>query len=151
MGLFDYFRRRRERESAVAGLELTAEPSRSRTPARRASEPAGGTKGAEALEGAGIDLAQLGQIGRMIAQAAREGTFQVHVGEPEQLDPSGGGDLREEILAIMDRHGIDAEADRDGQVDASQLPAMQQEILELLSDSGIGNAGARASPDSRAA
>ncbi len=98
MGLFDYFRRRRERESAVASLELTAEPSRSAAPPTP-SETAAATEGAEALETDGIDLAQLGQIGRMIAQSAREGTVQVHVGEPQELD------LREvdleELLAYL--------------------------------------------------
>jgi len=136
VGLFDYFRRRRERECAVAGLELTAEPSRSAAPLTP-SEPAAGTEGTETLETAGIDLAQLGQLGRMIAQSAREGTVQVHVGEPQELDLSGGGNLREEIITIMDRHGIDAAADLDSQIDATRLPAMQQEILEAVARQGV--------------
>jgi hypothetical protein len=109
VGPFDYFRRRRERESATAGLELAPdEPTAAAPPAVGAGsgDAAPSEEAVEALESAGIDLAQLGQIGQMILEAAREGNIQVHIGEPQALDLSDV-ELPAEVVELAERDGID--------------------------------------------
>ncbi len=82
MGLFDYFARRRERESAVGGLSTSADLSQRASPT-----PAGeGASQRTATAAAGADLAQLARIGTLIAQAAKEGGIQVHQGSPEEIE-----------------------------------------------------------------
>lgn len=149
VGLLDYFRRRRERESAVPGLEVSAGTSEQVAPLAPSPAPGEGAAEAEAdaLGAAGVDLAQLGQIGVMIAQAARQGNIQVHVGEPQEINLRGGAELGEEIKDIMRRHGLDPDT-QTADVDASQLPAMQREILDALTRQGIDLApGPTDSPD----
>ncbi len=135
MGLFDFFRRRRERESATAGLAMDPSQQLSST-----SDPGAGatSQDRDAVDVAGetYDLAALGQIGALIAQAAREGNIQVHQGTPQEIDLRGTG-LREELLGIMQAHGIDAESGSGQQIDASQVPGMQQQILDALSQQGV--------------
>ena len=140
MGLFDYFRRRRERESAVAGLDVGADPSQqvssSASGGEASAKPADQQDLTAAIEAGGFDLAQLGQIGALITQAAREGNIQVHQGTPQEIDLRGTG-LREEILGIMSTHGIDAEAGSGQQIDASEVPDMQEQILDALRQAGV--------------
>ena len=90
MGLFDYFRRRRERESAVPSLEITP-------PSTQVQPLSGETDASQAAQAAGVDLAQLGQIGQMIAEAARSGNIQIQQGDsvevdgPQTIDLQGSG------------------------------------------------------------
>ena len=135
MGFLDYFRGRRRRERALGGLELTVEPSAQAPPlsqATGAESPA--VAGGEA---AGLGLAQLGQIGAMIAKATREGTIQVHQGELQAAATPGVG-LQEEMLGIMRRYGLEpGTATPPQQVDPSQMAAMQQEIIEAIGRQGV--------------
>lgn len=134
MGLFDMFKRRRDRESATHGLSLGDQPSQQVKPMS-----AGGGLGRPAqttpTQQQGFDLNQLGQIGALIAQAAQQGDIQVHQGTPQEIDLRGTG-LREEILGIMAQHGIDAGGGAQ-QIDAGTVPEMQQQILEALSQHGV--------------
>ena len=143
MGLFDYFRRRRQRESAVADLSLTADPSeqvQSMSVGGDLQPQSPGVFGQPGQSGAiqpgAIDFAQLGQIGAMIAQAAQSGNIQIQQGEAQTIDLRGSG-LREQILGIMEQHGIDASPGSGQQIDAGQIPGMQQEILDALSQAGV--------------
>lgn len=135
MGLFDYFRRRRERESAVPSLEITP-------PSTQVQPLSGETDASQAVQAAGVDLAQLGQIGQMIAEAARSGNIQIQQGDsvqldgPQTIDLQGSG-LRDEILGILDQHGIDPDPAAPQQIDASQMPEMQQQIMDAIARQGV--------------
>ena len=136
MGLFDFFRRRRERESAVHDLTVEAAPSQQVEPLSPGGEIDTPQEVEAAMQDGGFDLSQLGQIGAMIAQAAQEGNIQIHQGATQSIDLSDGGALREEIMDIMREHGIDAQAGLTGEIDASRLPAMQQQILDAIGRQG---------------
>jgi hypothetical protein len=138
VGLFDYFRRRRERESAVTSLEVTADASAQvaplgHSPAPGESDPA---RDLGAVQAAGLDLAQLGQIGAMIVEAAKQGQIQVHQGEAQTFDLRGSG-LREEILGILSQHGIDPDVTSTESIDAGQMPEMQRQILDAINRQGV--------------
>jgi hypothetical protein len=135
VGLFDYFRRRRERESAVPSLEVTP-PSTQVRPLAGAGEAEG------VAQAPAIDLAQLGQIGAMIAEAARSGNVQIQQGDSvefggaQTVDLRGSG-LREEIMGIMERHGIDPDPASAQEIDAGQMPEMQMEIIDAIARQGV--------------
>jgi septum formation topological specificity factor MinE len=132
VGLFDIFRRRRERESAIHGLTVEAAPSQQVEPLSPGGQIDSPQEAEAAIQAGGFDLAQLGQIGQMIAQAAHEGSIQIHQGPTQSIDLSDQSALRDEIMEIMSEHGIDAKAGITGEIDASRLPAMQQQILEAI-------------------
>jgi hypothetical protein len=110
-------------------------------------EPPSGAGSEQAEEGPGppgVDLAQLAQIGQMVAEAARSGNFQVQQGEPPALDLSGaqtidlrGSGLREEIVGILEAHGIDPDPASPQEVDASTMPEMQRQILDAIARQGV--------------
>lgn len=135
MGLFDYFKRRRERESAVESIEITAEPSAQVEPlsASFGDDPEAPP---QANLADGLGLAELGQIGKLIAQAANEGNIQVHMGEPQTIDMQGT-DLGEEIKGILAQYGVDPQATSAEGIDASQMPQMQQQILDAITRQGL--------------
>jgi hypothetical protein len=143
VGLLDYFRRRRQRESAVSGLSVSADPSPQLQAMSAAGEPqpeppdaSGQPQQAGAIQPGALDFAQLGQIGAMMAQAAQSGNIQIQQGEAQTIDLRGS-DLREQILGIMEQHGIDVRPGSGQQIDAGQIPGMQQEILDALSRAGV--------------
>ena len=73
------------------------------------------------LQGLGAmdGLKMLAQLGPMIQQAMASGNVQISQGEPQVLDMRGSG-LREEIIGIMNEHGIDPAAGTANQnIDAS--------------------------------
>jgi hypothetical protein len=124
MGLFDFFKRRRERESAVPEAELDAIEE----------QPVVGqqVEGAQQLP-EGFDLSQLGS---MIQSAIEQGNVTVEQGPTQTIDMRGSG-LREEILGIMQQHGIDAEGGGQESINAGDYPDMQKQILEALSKHGV--------------
>ena len=150
MGVFDIFRRRAERESAL--------PPSASVPGSSASageQPVVGQR-VSGLGDPGFDiqggleaLGGLGGLLSIIQQAARQGNLQVSSNvdveglEPQTVNMQGTG-LREEIFEIMRRHGIDPDSGQAQSVDASAMPRMQQEMLEALSRHGLnfGSAGA---------
>jgi hypothetical protein len=145
VGLSDFFRRRRERESALppaAGADQPAESLGSFASAE--GRPVVGQQ----LGGAQFDptafggdpgladgLAALSQLGPMIQKAIAEGNVQIEHGGSQTIDMRGTG-LREEILGIMQAHGIDAESGS-ASVDASSYGDMQQQLLDALAKHGI--------------
>jgi hypothetical protein len=124
MGLFDFFKRRRQRESAIPEAEIQSQ-----------DQPVVGqqVEGAQQLPG-GIDLSQLGP---MIQSAIAQGNVTVEQGPAQTIDMRGSG-LREEIVGIMKSHGIDAEAgDAQASINAGDYGDMQKQILEALSKHGL--------------
>jgi hypothetical protein len=141
VGLFDFFSRRRQRESAVQppaeGTPLGSFATGEEQPVvggqisgdagfDEFAQLQGATTGAEALTA-------LSQLGPMIQKAIESKNVQIHVGEPQTIDLRGAVGLGDEIREIMARHGIDAtNGSATGNVDASALGEMQQEILAAL-------------------
>jgi hypothetical protein len=122
VGLFDFFKRRREHESALADLsDAVDEPS------------------ASIGEQAPVQPAvQSGDLGAMIQQAVQQGNVQQ---TSQTIDMRGSG-LREEMIEIMKRHGIDpATGATSGPIDAASLPGMQEEMLEALRRRGLDAGG----------
>lgn len=142
MGLGDFFRRRRERESALPQSELSeAQQGALGSFARSEGQPVvgsqvgGGQPDFGSLEG--MDgLAALTQLGPMIQQAMASGNVQIQVGEPQTIDMRGS-DLGAEIKQIMRDHGIDPDGQTGAQVDASAYGDMQRQMLEALARHGI--------------
>lgn len=148
--MFNFFRKRRERESALAASpEAPSEALGSF--ARSEGQPVvgqqlGGTQVGGVGLGGGADLtdalAVLSQLGPMVQQAIAQGNVTVEQGEAQTIDMRDTG-LREDILGIMEQHGIDAEAGTSNQaIDARAYGDMQQQLLETLAKHGIDpNAG----------
>ena len=133
MGLFDFFKRRRERESAVPEAELDAIEQ----------QPVVGqqVEGAQQLPD-GIDLSQLGP---MIQSAIEQGNVTIEQGPSQTIDMRGTG-LREEILGIMKDHGLDP--DKSDEINAGDYGDMQKQILEALSKHGVNVDGSQQPPQS---
>ena len=124
MGMFDFFKRRRDRESAVHLPDTTTPADQ---PVVGSQVPGGGTV-------QGLDLAE---IGTAIQKAFADGNVTIEQGPTQTLDLRGTG-LREEILGIMKEHGIDPEAGTAGQdINAGDYGNMQQQILAALAKHGV--------------
>lgn len=148
MGMFDFFSRRRRRESAVEmpGADAAALGSFAASEGQPVvggqiggGEFGGGDPGeVQGVPGGAEALAALTQLGPMIQQAITSGNVQVQVGEPQTIDMRNTG-LGDELREIMSRHGIDSESGSANQsIDAGAYGAMQQEILAALAKQGIG-------------
>jgi hypothetical protein len=136
MGLFS---RRRKRESAIppsTQLDQSAAPLGSfASPEGRpvvGRQVGGDVVTPEMADG----LAALSQLGPMIQDAIAKGDVEVEQASPQTIDMRGSG-LREEILAIMQQHGIDPESGTTRSLDASAYGDMQQQILAALAKHGI--------------
>lgn len=139
MGLFDFFKGRRDNEDALARareLEPTAEPTAVESVIGQQVSDASTSfdvQGMSAADG----LAMLSQLGPMIQQAMATGNVQITQGEPQVLDLRGTG-LREEIMGIMSQHGIDPNTGSpESNVNAADYGDMQKQILEALSKHGV--------------
>jgi hypothetical protein len=133
VGLFDFFKKRRERESAIPEAQLEG-----------VDQPVVGqqVQGAEQLPG-GLDLSQLGP---MIQSAIEQGNVTIEQGPSQTIDMRGSG-LREEILGIMKQHGIDAEGGSQESINAGDYPDMQRQILEALAKHGVNIDGSQPPAD----
>jgi septum formation topological specificity factor MinE len=149
VGLFDFFRRRRERESAIPSPSTQVKPLSS-----QGDEPVVGqqfSSPASAGAAGGFDVSSLSGLAGLadaMKQTAAQGNTQVPQSS-QTLDLRGTG-LREEIVEIMKRHGIDPDsgAVQGTQVNAASMPAMQAEMLEALKRHGIDTGGASIQIDS---
>jgi Short C-terminal domain len=125
MGLFDFLRKRRERESAIPG-----------------GGSAGDVGDAGRPQSAGVDLTQidtssLGGFAKLFEAALKSGGANVSVTQaPAQvMDLQGQGEeLRNAILETLRRNGIDAEKGQEVQVTD---PGLQQEIFRTLAEHGV--------------
>jgi hypothetical protein len=143
MGLFDFFKNRRDKESAVHLSADSTETSLGSFASPEGQEVVGkqvaGTPGWDVQGMSGADgLAMLAQLGPMIQQAMATGNVQITQGEPQVLDLRGTG-LREEIMGIMGQHGIDPKSGVTGgeSVNAANYGDMQKQILEALAKHGV--------------
>ena len=83
-------------------------------------------------------LSMLTQIGPMIQQAIATGNVQISQGDAQTIDMRGT-DLGEQIKGIMAQHGIDPETGTvNAPGDTNTYVQMQQQILQALSEHGIG-------------
>jgi protein-tyrosine-phosphatase len=88
----------------------------------------------------GIDVSSLeglAGLAETLKQAAQQGNVDV-TQSSQTLDLRGTG-LREEIVEIMKRHGIDPDSAsvQGAQINAASMPGMQAEMLEALKRHGI--------------
>ena len=142
MGLFDFFKNRRDRESAVH----VPEPSEQLATSGEAQPVVG-----QQVPGRGFDFNSVNvqgmsegdakelaaSLGPMIQKAISEGHVSVEQGPSQTIDIRGSG-LREEIMGIMKQHGIDPEAGTASHnIDAGAYGNMQAEILSALAKHGI--------------
>lgn len=141
MGLFDFFKRRRERESAVQVDESGSQPLG--TFASSEGQPVvGGQVGGGQPDLGSLDITSMGgfealaQLGPMIQKAIAEGNVTIEQGPSQTIDLRGTG-LREEIVGIMQQHGIDPEGQGGQNVNAADYGTMQQQILDALAKRGI--------------
>jgi hypothetical protein len=130
VGLFDFFRGRRRRESALeqaeAELGTFANPEDQQVVGRQMSQAPGAA-------GAQVDLSQLGS---MIQGAIDRGDVTIEQGPSQTIDMRGSG-LREEVFGIMRQHGIDPEGGTSMNVNAGDYGDMQKQIMEALSKHGV--------------
>ena len=144
--MFGFFKNRRARESALPPSEPVELPDRALGSfAGPEGQPVvgrqidGGFDPASAQSGLGAadGLAALAQLGPMIQKAIAEGNVQIAQGPARTIDLRGTG-LREQILGIMQEHGIDAEAGTAAtSVNAADYGEMQKQILDALSNHGV--------------
>jgi len=136
VGLFDFFKNRRAKESALQTTSVEVEPMAEPTDVVGQQVP--GTSANFEVQGmnATDGLAMLAQLGPMIQQAMATGNVQISQGEPQVLDLRGTG-LREEIMGIMSQHGIDPEGQSGENVNAADYGDMQKQILEALAKHGV--------------
>jgi len=144
VGLLDYFKRRRERESAVSAADLAAytDPGQAGSASRRegdgevAGQPfqAGSelSLGAQVNVGGNVDL---GALFGMVVKAMRTGSIQISQAETQTVDMSDTG-LREEILGALRAAGYDPEAGPQ-RIDASAVPGLREDVLKALAEHGI--------------
>jgi hypothetical protein len=134
VGIGDFFRRRRERESAVAeGLSAGGGPAPAEPVPWAQDLDTVGQQIPTAGAGMQIDMAQLGSS---IQQAFASGNVQVSQMQPQVIDARGSG-LRDEIFAIMKQHGIDPQSGATQDFDASKMPEMQAQIMAAMGQHGI--------------
>jgi hypothetical protein len=137
VGLSDFFRRRRERESAPPpGHSVSGDPAETGStssdtgPAQVPDDVRVNFK----LKGAkGTDMAAIGEL---VQKAFEQGSVEVSEGESQVIDLRGSG-LREQILEAMREHGVDAEAGGGQTIDAGAVPGLQEAILKALAEHGV--------------
>ncbi len=111
MGLSDFFRRRSDREKAIP------EPGSAEFQDVVQGSELPGSTGAAGVEGPWASVEKL----------------------PTQTIDMRGSGAREEIIALMRKHGIDPESGE--QIDSSAVPGFQQEVLEVLKRRGLNPGG----------
>ena len=151
MGLFNFFSKRRERESAIPQADADAIVGKPKAEDAPVGQPIQGVGAPQGLGSLGVGQAMdmgsmLGMLG-MIKQAYQSGNVQISQGE-HVIDMRGtaqGKELRQQLMAAMAQAGIDPEQMPEGaqQVDASQYAGLQQNLLDVLSQHGVDvNSGA---------
>jgi uncharacterized membrane protein YgcG len=147
MGLFSFFNRRRQRESAIpeqSTESLTRQLKGDGKPVGQPISQAFPQQPSDNLTGA----TDLGSIMAMMQQAFQAGNVQISQGENQVIDMRGSGELRDQILDAMRQHGIDPEnATAEGQINAADYQGLQQQIMDALQSHGVdvGAAGFSAS------
>ncbi len=117
MGLFDVFRHRRERESALGQIQAEGgSASYGDPPAPSAQVPGQGADWTDLLKGmAG------GQVNVTQAQ--------------QSIDLRDVQGLREDVINALRQHGVDPQ--NPGAIDASSVPGLQEAMLSALQSHGV--------------
>ena len=136
MGLFGYFRRRREREGAIPGGEIESLTQQLKGDGTPIGQPIGQALPQQpTLDWAGGT--DMGSILAIMQQAFAGGNYEITQGENQVVDLRGTG-LREQIMEAMRQHGIDPEnATAQGQVNAADYAGLQEQIMQALQDHGV--------------
>lgn len=134
MGLFNFFSRRRQRESAIPGGTPESLTRQLKGDGAPIGQPVQGVGQPQAFDL--TTVAGLGSLFGMIQQATQAGSIQISQGENQVIDMRGT-DLREEILGAMREHGIDPDAAQGSQIDAADMPGLQQQIMQALESAGV--------------
>ena len=136
MAIFDFFRRRRERESAIpGGLPESFEFPPDESPGLR-EEPVGRPFPQPGPQQINVTApADLGSIFAMLQEAFQTGMPQISQTDDQVIDLSDY--LRERILDALRQHGIDPETTAASQIDAGAVPGLQDDILGALRDAGV--------------
>jgi hypothetical protein len=146
MGMFDFFKSRKAKESAISSQEVEsmAEPA----PGSFANPEGQAVVGSQVPGAPGFNvtgmsaadgLAVLSQLGPMIQQAMKTGNVQISQLPPQVIDMRGPG-LREEILGLLGQHGISTDGSSGETVNAANYGDMQKQIAEALEKHGIPTA-----------
>ena len=140
MGVFGFFNRRRERESAVPG----SSPDSVTRSLKGDGQPVG-----QQVQGVGQPAFDLTALGSVTGAFSMLGDIQqlqqgFQVTQAPVIDARGVEGLREEILIAMRQHGIDPDDPQSSQVNAADMPGLQAQIMQALQNHGIdaGQAGA---------
>lgn len=121
MGLFDFFKGRRDRETPFPeGMSVGDTPQTDAT-------------GGGDLAQLGEQFGNLGNLGEQIQQAFKQGNVTVTEGESNVLDLRGSG-ARDEILEVLREHGVAAE--KGDQVNVTDAD-LQQKIFGVLAKHGL--------------
>jgi hypothetical protein len=133
MGVFDFFRRRRERESAIPGAGSESLTRQLKGDGKPIGQPIQQTpQGFDTLN----TPTDLTSMLALFQQAFQSGNFQVTQGENQVIDLRGSG-LREEIIGALQQHGIDPDAAPGAQLNAGDVPGLQEQIMQALENAGV--------------
>jgi hypothetical protein len=141
MGLFGYFRRRKERESPVPADDVESLTKQLKGDGTPVGQPIGETLPQQpSFDWAGGT--DMGSVLALMQQAFASGNHEITQGENQVIDMRGTG-LREQIMEAMRQHGIDPEnATAQGQINAADYAGLQQQIMDALREHGVDVAGA---------
>jgi hypothetical protein len=133
VGLFDFFKRRRERESAIPG----GTPESLSHQLKGDAEPIGQAFPQASPQSVDLTAAtDLAGIMAMMQRAFESGDIQVTQGKSRVIDLRGSG-LRDEIVSALEQHGIDPNVAQGSEIDASDVPGLQEQIMQALQDAGV--------------
>lgn len=137
MGLFSFFKRRADRESAIPQSQIDevtgAAPKPAPAPVGQQFDTVGQQPINLSLGSGAVDVA--GVLG-MIGKAMSSGNFQVQQGDSQVIDLRGSG-LREEIMKAMQESGVDPDAAEGQQVNAGDYTGLQEQIVKTLEAHGV--------------
>jgi hypothetical protein len=137
VGLFDFFKRRRERESAIPADTPESVTRQLEGDDEPIGQPIGQAFPQESAQTVDLTAAtDLAGIMAMMQQAFQSGDIQVTQGENQVIDLRGSG-LRDEIMGALEQHGIDPGAAQGSEIDASDVPGLQEQIMQALQDAGV--------------
>jgi hypothetical protein len=149
VGVFNFFQKRRQRESAIS--QAGAEPPAPGSFANPEGQPVVGSQIADGggvynMEGPGL-ISQIGQVAEMwpmlkqmqpmMEQQMKQAM--AHPPDPAQIEQiqASGNALREEIFGIMKQHGVDPTgATAPTAAKMESYAQMQQQIMDAVSRHG---------------
>lgn len=139
MGLFDFFKGRRNSEDAMASARAGEEvaPEVIAAPITGADGEQIGAPVNPATEFSVPGLQNMGALGPLIQQAIDAGHAQVVQAPPQVMSVGGNpGEARQQILDVLAKHGIDAQPGS-GQSIPVYDPNMMNEIFGVLGQHGL--------------